>query len=304
MKIIVAADLHIRSKNPISRKGDYFSQVLTKFREILQITENNSGLLFVAGDFFDSAKAPYYVVKKIIEIIKKYDVDIYVVPGQHDLLFHVGGLDNTPLGILQAAGVIKILSSTMKTKYYGISFIGSGWNDEPQEEADILITHRMITYKGELWPGQKDFSTAAAIMRKYPWAKVIVSGDNHLPHIVTGEGRYQINCGSMMRSSKDQIDFKPGVYLIDTKGWKFDRIHLHIEDPDDVFDFSKITIEEMKKEAKKEAEAKISKFINSLPKTDQERPNFKRILSSVIEQADPSKAVKELINQTMERISK
>ncbi|MCP4371992.1 MAG: metallophosphoesterase [Deltaproteobacteria bacterium] len=303
---VACADLHIHSKVPKNRKGDYYGQVLTKFGHLLRLTAKYSipKLLVVAGDFFDAPNVPYKVANKVMAMIKESEVHIMVVPGQHDLRYHVSGLENTPLGVLQTSGQVEILTPKMsKTTYGGVSFVGAGWNEEPEEEADVLVMHRMVTKKGELWPGQTNYSTAHAIMRKYPWAECIITGDNHLPHALRWEGRLQINCGSMVRSTKSQIGFQPRCWLVDTSTWKTKPLKIPCLPDEEVFDFNKITIEEMKEDAKAEAEAKIAEFIGTLPKNDKERPNFKKILGNVVDFAKPKTSVKNIINETMERVS-
>jgi len=307
MKFICAADLHISDKCPKSRKGNYFEQIIKKFEQILIITKNktNSKLLTIAGDFFDSPTVPYKVTKTVLNIINKYDLTILVVSGQHDTRYHVSGLDNTPLGILQESGAVKILKNDEVFNFKNVSFIGAGWNEEPKEEADVLVIHRMVTKRGELWPGQTNYSTAHAILRKYPWAKCIISGDNHIPHslrLSKGEYKLQVNCGSMMRSTKTQIDYQPRCWVIDSANWKAKPIKIGCLPYDAVFDLNQIEIDETKEDAKKEAEEKIAEFINTLPNTEKERPNYKNILNTVIDQIKPKKNVLNIINQTMERI--
>jgi len=312
MKFISGADLHIHSKTPENRKGDYYKQIMEKFEKLLEITTKYSdeNLLVIAGDFFDSAKVKYEVTNKILKLLQKYkEVKVLAIPGQHDLHYHVNGLDNTPLGILSTCKSVTILNPVDKVEIAGTSFVGTGWNEEPKTEADVLVTHQMITKKGELWPGQTNYSSAHAILRKRSWAKCVLSGDNHAPHslrIKDGEGghRLQINSGSLVRSTKSQIDFEPRVYLVDTLDWKAKAIKIPCLPAEEVFDFNKITINEMKEESKKEAEKKIAEFISTLPKNDKERPDFKTILSNVVEHADPKQTVKNIINETMERISK
>lgn len=307
MKIICTGDLHITNKVPRNRKKGYFNQVINKFEQILEITEakTDSNILLVAGDFFDSPSVPYDVTREIISKIKKYAVDILAVPGQHDQRWHTSGLDNTPLGVLSESEHIKILSN--KELFYlgeSVTVIGAGWNEEPQKEADIVVTHQMVTKKGELWPGQTNYSTAHAIMRKYPWARCVVSGDNHIPHSLRlKSGRMQINTGCMMRNTKALIDFEPRVYMVDTSNWKAKAVYLEIEKPEDIFDFEKIGMDEIKEEIKNEASEKIAKFVASLPQNMQDRPNFKLILQSLVERSKPSKKVQEIINDTMERVS-
>lgn len=309
--IVASADLHIHSKVPENRKGDYYGQVIKKFSELLDLTIrwSSTKTLLVAGDFFDSPNVPYKVANLVLSMIIESEVQIIVVPGQHDLRYHVSGLDNTPLGVLKTSGQVEILTpKRSKTEVFGCTFVGAGWNEEPEEEADFLIMHRMITKKGELWPGQINYSSAHAIMRKYPWAKCIVSGDNHAPHVLrikdeSNKHRLQVNCGSLVRSTKSQVGFQPRAYLIDCFQWKAKSVNIPCLPDEDVFDFDKIAIEELKGEAKKKAEAKIAEFIDTLPKNQTEKPDFKSVLNDVIAHVDPKESVRTIIDNIMEEIA-
>jgi hypothetical protein len=106
-----------------------------------------------------------------------------------------------------------------------------------------------------------------------------------------------------MRSSKNQIGFQPRCYKINTTDWTSKAIKIPCLPAEDVFDLNQITISEMKEESKKIAEEKISEFINTLPKNDREKPNFKTILKNVVAHVNPKEVVKNIINLTMERIS-
>jgi hypothetical protein len=306
MKFVAASDLHISDKRPVNRKGDYWKQVLDKVRFILKTTIEHSDLLVVAGDFFDSPQVPYKVTKDIIDIIKKVQktksFKILVVAGQHDLRYHLSGLNNTPLGILESSDCVEILQSNKSYVHNGVSFIGSGWGEDPEVKADVIITHRMITKKHPLWPGQKDYSTALSILNKYKWAKCIISGDNHIPHRTkTKSGRLLINCGSMIRKNKDQLDHEPRIYLINANNWKSKTIKIPIYSIEDAFNLVKIEEDDAVSDAKKQAEELISKFIDSLPE-ENHKPNFNTDLQYVISQTKPRKGVIKIINEIMEKI--
>jgi len=297
---IAAADLHLTDSAPNKRKGDYLSQVLDKFEQILIITKNktHSNLLLVAGDFFDSATTSYHVTREIIKIIKKHNVTIIVIPGQHDLRYHQSGLKNTPLGVLVESGFV----FTDNNSEFSISF--SGWNEEPKEKTDVLLTHRMVIKKEKIFFEQKDFISAKDLLKKYPWAKIIISGDNHTPHVLKYKNRIQLNCGSMVRKTKEQVDYKPAVWGIKLEPELIvKRIPLKILHPDEVFDFHKIEKEEELQTIKKEAEEKINNFIKVLPEMDQNKPKFPLILQSIVKETNPGKKVERIINNIMEKVS-
>lgn len=308
MRFIACADLHFTDKTPRNRKDNYLDAQLMKFSQILELAENEGVDLLVAGDVFDSTKVPYRITKLIMDLISQYPVQLYMVPGQHDLVYHVDGLDNTPLGILSTMdkvtilGVSKIAVTDGKSE---VTIIGGGWNQEPKEKADILVTHRMVVHKNPLFPGQEDYSTGAQLMHKYRWASFIVSGDNHQPFSIykKGDGRTLINCGSLMRKGKDQINHKPCVWMIDTETREHEQIELKVHPYRKVFDLNKIKREETQDSIKEQAQLSIEKFVNSLNMSENEKPRFENVLQRVVKEVQPNIEVVNIINQLMEEIN-
>lgn len=295
---IAAADLHLTNQKPKNRKGNYTEQILNKFEQILQITINqtHSNFLIVAGDFFDSPTVSYNITRKVIKIIKKYNITILAIPGQHDLRYHQSGLKNTPLGVLVESGFVSIKNRPDITL--------AGWNEEPKEKADILVLHKMITEEFGLFPGH-DYINAKTILKQYPWAKLIISGDNHRPHLVKYKNRFQLNCGSMIRKNKDQIDYHPVVWGINlSPKIKIKKIPLKILPSKEVFDFDKIEKDEVQEEIKQEAQELINKFIHELENEETTKLNFPEILQKVIQETKPKKEVIQKINEIMEIIQK
>jgi DNA repair exonuclease SbcCD nuclease subunit len=302
MKIIACADLHITNKRPKSRKDDYYQTALRKFKDILEMAHGS--VLVIAGDFFDKHNVPYQVTRDIVDILLDHVGPILVVPGQHDLRYHVKGLSNTPLGILEAAGLVTILRSDKIEIVDGVSFVGAGWDDFPDkdENCNVMVAHRMVTLNGPLFPGHEDYTTAGEFLKEYPGIDIIISGDNHKPHVWDNmSGQVQVNCGSMLRKSKDQIDFKPRVFEIRTGERTVAPIYLDIEK--DVFNMDEIEREEERDLIRQEAEESIQKFIGSLNVDDSEKPNFENVLRKVIQKVKPKKTVVQVIDEIMEEVN-
>lgn len=308
MLFSACGDLHLTHKCPKNRKDDYKETIMGKFEQLLQLAEKtDSKLLAISGDLFDSALEPYIVTGIILTIIKKYKVKIIAVVGQHDLRYHKSGVGNSPIGILVAGGVVKLLSNKKPLNINGTTFIGSGWNEEPKKHADVMLTHRMVTEFDPLWPGQTDYITGKGLLKRYKWAKCIISGDNHKPHSISFKGRVNINCGSMVRSNKRQIEHTPFIWYIDTDGWKVSKKKLNIIPPKDAFDFDKIEREEIIKDAREksllDSEKDIKKFIDSMPSDKKKKPEFKEILKIIVKNSKTKKDEIELINEIMEEVS-
>ena len=313
MKLLMCADLHITNKKPAIRKDDYFETCMNKFEQILDIArrEEVEGIL-VAGDFFDSPTVPYFVTKRVIELINDYSIPLFVVPGQHDLRYHTSGLDNTPMGILLTSDYINLLKGDSFPHVFEedgkpkITLAGAGWNEEPLTQADILVMHRMVTMDGALYVGQdeSEYTTGHQLIHKYQWAKCIITGDNHQRfRVITDDGRVLVNCGSMMRSNKSQIDYIPCVRIIDTNNWQNDiLIELEIKPSEYTFDFQKIDREEVFQEEKKRASEVIAHFVKSLETTEENKPDFRSVLQQVVLQVNRGSKVESIINKVMEEV--
>lgn len=297
---IATADIHITKQRPEKRKDNYLKTVLNKLEQIIQITkeQTHTNLLVVAGDFFDSPTVPYDVTRQVIKLIKKHNIEILTVPGQHDLRYHQTGLNNTPLGILTETGLV---STTNRTEF---DMSLAGWNEEPKKEAEILLIHKMVTEEFGLFPGH-DYTNAKQILKDYPWARLIISGDNHRPHLVEHKNRIQLNCGSVVRKRKDQIDYEPavwGVKLGSIIGIK--RFPLKIKPAKEVYDFSKIEKEENQEEIKNEAKKLIDKVIHDLGYDfSPENNSPKTVVQQIVNKINPTKQVKNKINEIMEIVS-
>ena len=304
MKFIAAADIHITDEAPVYRKDDYFETCIDKFTQILKITKQEADLLVIAGDFFNSAYVPYEVTRQIASMIKKFGVKILLVPGQHDLRYHKYNLKDTPLGVLVSSRVVALLKHNKVFSFQGVSFIGSGWSKEPTEKADVLVTHRMVTHKGELWPGQTDFQTSDEMLKKYSWAKIIISGDNHIPHFNKTGNRIQVNCGGIMRSTKAQLEHKPRVWLLDSTKMSIEKKFLTIKPYEEVFNLQKIKEDEEKKEQKEEQneilDENVQYLLEVLQKDKQNKPEFKKVIDAVLTESEYSSDVKELVYDIIE----
>jgi len=313
MKFVACADLHFTDKTPKNRTDNYLDSQLMKFTQILEYAEGEGAPLLIAGDVFDSVKVPYKITKLIMDTIGFYNVQIFATFGQHDLVYHSDGLNNTPLGILSTMKQVNILPCDTNISWEGgkdhpeVSIIGQGWNQKIKEGegADILVTHQMVVHKKPLYPGQEDYSTANQVMNKYPWASFIISGDNHLPftQYKKGKGQTLINCGSMMRKGKDQINHKPCVWLIDTDSRSIeDCYELKVHPYRKVFDLNKIKREELQQDSKEQARVDIEKFVNSLCMSGANKPRFQNILKRVIKEVKPDTEVINIINELMEEV--
>lgn len=269
MKILLTGDWHITKTSPKKRIDNYPLQL--KILHILNFAkEKNCSLILQPGDFFDSHKANDYLKRAVIKMLRDVNnIPICTVFGQHDLRYHSSDTKNTPLRVLEAAGVIDIIgyrrgtplvlnTSPPKIIHSDVHIYGASWfEDIPKvttKGINILVIHKMIIKDKLLWEGQEDATKGNILLRKHNF-DLIVSGDNHQSFTISNGKKHLVNCGSLMRMTTAQLDHKPVVYIYDTKDKSLEKHYIPIEPADKVFDLS--TIEKEKKE-NKELEAFIS----------------------------------------------
>ena len=273
MKILATGDWHIRQTVPRKRIDDYVATQDCKIDSVLNIAvKNKCSLILQPGDFFDSHKANDFLKRKMIRTIKKHGYPpIYTIFGQHDLRYHSSDTKNTPLRVLEAAGVVSILgykrgpsiaihTNPPTIKHSNIHIYGTSWfEDIPDittEGINILVIHEMIIKNEKLWEGQEDATKGNILLQNHKF-DFVVAGDNHQSFSISTGKKHLVNCGSLMRMTTAQLDHNPCVYIYDTDERSIEKHYLPIAPVEEVFDLS--TIEKEKKE-NKELEAFVSRL--------------------------------------------
>ena len=88
MLLTIAADLHLRHTNPISRSDNYAETCLRKLEQVVAFCNNKNSALLIAGDTFEKPDNPIWFVNRVIEILNRADFPIYAIAGNHDLKYH------------------------------------------------------------------------------------------------------------------------------------------------------------------------------------------------------------------------
>lgn len=248
MKIILTGDVHMRARNPENRLGDWFADQVAKITWILDLAKQvQARAILQPGDLGDVPLWSEYLKQYYIGLLRSRRLPWYGVRGQHDVFYHsLASWDRTSMSVLEAAGVYKVLGAepveipefSYKQETYEIEetvglveVFGASWGEEvPEVERrastggveyiapKILVTHKMITCGGELYPGQDDRTEADDFLERHAGFDLIVTGDNHLICWAEKDGRWLVNCGALMRSSAglDSYNHQPHVALYDT----------------------------------------------------------------------------------------
>lgn len=111
MKILHITDSHGTVKGPESRKDIYYITFLRKLYELGYVVKKEKiDIVIHTGDLFHTARVSDKFAGQVSEMIKSWQVPVYVVPGNHDIEgYTTDTIDQTKLGLLAKAGVIQLL---------------------------------------------------------------------------------------------------------------------------------------------------------------------------------------------------
>lgn len=226
MKLLLLSDIHATNMQPIGRKDNILEAFTSKFTFILKYAKKHNATILQSGDFFDKPR-DWHVLFLMTSLLKKYNVPIYTIFGQHDLYMRADPQTTpTTMGILDKLGLIKILGSK-PTAFNNINIYGCSWRatiPKPiPNKINILVIHAPITTKG-LFPGHKFISTPYFISRNKGW-NLILAGDIHIKNIYKGKTIF-VNTGPMLRlvSNKYNSLHQPCFIIYDTKSRKSKEI--------------------------------------------------------------------------------
>ena len=321
MKLGILGDLHLTSRGPSRRKDNYFETQKEKLKQAFSIfKENNCSIIFQPGDFFDSHTTANSVKAWIIQFLRnqKLDYPIFCVSGQHDISGHsLHTLKNSPLAVLQSAGVINILNqspifsdvlndkkepwpypSGKHIKVYGASY----GEDIPKPETgeglyNILVIHKMIGDR-ELFPGQELYKPNQ-FLRNNPSYDLVICGDYHYRFSSQYQGRTIINSGCLVRKtiSKWDLEHKPSVSIFDTETNEVKFVELDCSPVEEVFDLGRD-----QKIGKISSQKLIDALKNKIGSRKDSGKTAIDILSEVIKERKCSDDVRKEIDDVLDEI--
>lgn len=110
--MLYCTDLHARGNNPRARMDDYQEAMRRKLIEIDEIScQHQCQAVLFGGDLTHSPDAAPSVINALIRSLRRFSVPIYGIAGNtHDVWGdNVSTLPRTALGVVEAAGLIKLL---------------------------------------------------------------------------------------------------------------------------------------------------------------------------------------------------
>jgi DNA repair exonuclease SbcCD nuclease subunit len=240
MNLILCNDLHLTSKQPQNRNDDILKTSLLKFEYIIQQAEKYDASILIAGDMFDIPR-DWGLLPDIISLLKRYNVHIYAIYGQHDIYMRSEKNKHaTNMGVLIKSGLVNLLIDIpIKLDKYHI--YGCSWGKQipkPENPNNILVIHHPIAQK-KAYP-EHNYYDSIDFLNDYPEYDLVVCGDVHRQFIDRIDDRYIINSGPIMRLKADEynINYKPSVVLFDTNNKEIKQIPIPIKD--NIFNTEKI----------------------------------------------------------------
>lgn len=289
MRILHVTDSHGTVKSPEGRRDIYYITFLKKLYELGIICKKGGiDMVIHTGDLFHTPRVSNKFAGQVSEMIKAMGVPFYVVPGNHDIDgYSVDTIDQTMLGLLSKAGVIKLLDRehpiTVTAKdngeEYTVAISGQEYYvhiDEgnaadfemQQDEADlnILAIHGYIADTPQN-PNIK-CTMAESI---YSDADIILTGHYHRQfHWTDGQNLDIFNPGSMMRVEQTEYNkthmpqygiLEIGVESDGAVSWDYNFYQFRVAQPSTtVFDYAN-------KYKQKQASITLEGFKTSLANT-------------------------------------
>lgn len=226
MKILHITDSHGTVKGPESRRDIYYVTFLKKLYELgIIIKRNKIDMVIHTGDLFHTARVSDKFAGQVSELIKAWDVPVYVVPGNHDIEgYTTDTIDQTKLGLLAKTGVIHLLDrdnpilinavqppngevftiAISGQEYYAHIDEGNAQDFEmQQDEADlnILAIHGYVTST----PQHPDIK-CTMVQDIITDANIILTGHYHRQFEWHGADVDIYNPGSMMRVEQTEYN--------------------------------------------------------------------------------------------------
>ena len=242
MRFLHITDTHVTAKGPSSRQDVYYVSALRKFMELGAIIQReNVDAVIHTGDLFHSARVALSISSQLVEIMKSWDVPIYIVPGNHDIDgYNLSTISQTMLGMLSSAEVVELITRDNAIEY---DINGKTLRIEGQEYYDDIDKGISDDYRFER-PADYNVLAIHSMLMEKPYfpeiphtliqdvvtdAQLVLTGHYH-PGFTeqTVNGTTYFNPGSLLRPEIEQREPRYLILEIDeTAAGTLDLVHYH-----------------------------------------------------------------------------
>lgn len=235
---ILTADIGLQENSPVCRLDSYWEAQARKIKWLSDLQKKYNCPILDGGDLFEHWKASPFLLQWALQNLPD---GINTIPGNHDLPAHSIDLyDKSGLAVLEAAGKIEVLidaPSGLPMENNKVLAHPFPWGSEllpldkkyiRNDVVNVALVHAM-TYIGRSFPGCKD-PHALSLLKQMSGYQLIIIGHNHSQFTIEKDGRKLISPGSLARTTADQADYKPCVFLWDAETNELKAMPVPIEE--------------------------------------------------------------------------
>jgi len=290
---ILTADWHMRGNKPVCRKDDFLRTQALKVQFVIDLASTYKIPLLIAGDLGDKAYWPNWLLR---QMIKQFESLMFCRVPVCVTAHNVERWKEGALGVLEASESIKVYCHGLIPSLSKFDCVVFPYGQplqlvESESEGGIpfvAMAHQLVVNK--VFPRwEHSAQSAKALLKKFPQYQLIVVGDNHQSFVVEYEGRFLVSPGSLMRTTIDQVNHKPCVYLWDGKD--VEQVRLPIEQ--NVIDVSK-------KDLRVEYDERMDKFMTQIQKQHEIGLSFEKNLEIFFQENRVRSGVKKKVWSSLE----
>lgn len=297
-------DGHYKGKNSINRLGDFSSDWLLKFDELLSIAKENKvdGILD-GGDLLDGPEPSYRVLDEIADRVEKVNIPFYSLFGNHAQRYHSNEHSKyTGLAHLQKRSDLFKYFNEIQGKDFIIKGIEYNHNIEEilkeegisfcnEDNWKVAIVHAFIC--------PKEFPYASHIICddiKTDADLILVAHYHSVWEKKVGNTQY-LDIGCFGRNSITEAKIEPSCILLDTEKRSYEIIKLKsAKKGSEIFDLKKIA-------EIKDADQNMERFIKSLESVDFQGQDILSIIKSIAKEGNISSEVVDLIHSKIQEVN-
>ena len=228
---ILTSDWHLRPTVPRARsvEKDWYGVMERMLDQVIGLQVSNSCPILFSGDLFHQWHYRPEIVNWAINKLR--GVEIYAIPGQHDLPYHsCENIHKSAYYTLHSAGVI---DGEQNDLFFDKMVVHRRpWGEDlftdriVKNKVNVLLAHKYVWLEGEGYPGAEENYTDLEEIKVY---NVVVFGDNHKGFDATYGNVTVFNCGCLIPSRLDEREYRPSVGLLKDDGTVL-RHYLNIDD--------------------------------------------------------------------------
>jgi hypothetical protein len=221
---VLCSDLHFSQTAPAARSDepDWFAVQERAWNQIREQAERYDVPIVIAGDVFDNWRSSPQLINFVLRLFS--GLEIYAVPGQHDLPNHrYDEVHRSAYGTLIAADSIIDIGQGIDSRI-GIVFHGFAWGREVASWADrkkpgfdgrvhLAVVHAYC-WKDSCHPGASEDDRVGRYADRLKGYDAAVFGDNHAGFMAKSGRCTVFNAGTMICRRQNERSYRPRCGLL------------------------------------------------------------------------------------------